>query len=147
MDNDMVTVETQLEDLDTRSRPRPEVTYAKYLASYNWVDAYSPTMAVPGHPAVWRRPDLPQRMFRSHGSRSMNENLVRSPRYPLEPLFRAVNQVDATFDFRSVCLVADASDFRMLFEVSRGRAGRFAIKAEVVDNTMLFSREDREASI
>ena len=142
-------VEIKLEDLQTQPGPhRPEITSAQYLASYNWIDAYRPTMAVPGHPALWRSPVLPQRLYRFTGAGclSMNQNIVRSPSYPLEPLFRAVNLVDAGFDFRSVRFVADASDLRALLYFVRGRGSRFVIKAEIVSDTLLLSREQQERS-
>lgn len=145
--NRFAAVEIRLQDLQVQPGALlPEITSPKYLASYNWIDGYRPTMAVPGHPAVWRPPHMPQRVYRFTGSRSMNQNIVRSPSYPLEPLFRSVNLVDPEFSFRSVDFVADASDIRMLLNFVRGWGSQFSIKAEIAGETLLLSREEQETS-
>jgi hypothetical protein len=125
------------------------ITGFRDLASYNWIESPTPTIAVPGSPAKWSPRIGPTRLQKDTGYFYTAQNVARHPESPLEPLFRAVLLTDPSFDLRSVDVVTDRSNIRKLLSfvdpgTARNGAEAFAFKVEVIGQTALFSREEKE---
>ncbi|KAL0954098.1 hypothetical protein HGRIS_005245 [Hohenbuehelia grisea] len=101
-----------------------ELSNITYIGSYNWVDAESPTIIVPGYPRVWVDRPLPYTVLPDRGWQFINQNRHRLPQTPLLPLITAVNHryeegpVDASgitsFDWSTVDIVTDRNNLRKL---------------------------------
>lgn len=118
----------------------------KHLASYNWIEASTPTIAVPGSPAKWSPPSGPRQVRRDRGLVYVSQNDARHPESPLEPLFRALYIEQPTFDIHSVDVVTDRNNIRKLLgfvepSLSRDDALPFTISVEMAAQTAIFSRE------
>ncbi|KAJ2894090.1 hypothetical protein MKZ38_007929 [Zalerion maritima] len=129
--------------------PDASITEFRHLASYNWIESPTPTIAVPGSPAKWSPPSGPTRLKKDTGYFYTAQNVARHPESPLEPLFRAVLLADPSVDLRSVDVVTDRNNIRKLLSfvdpgTARDGAEDFAINVEVVGETALFSREEKE---
>ncbi|KAI0192978.1 hypothetical protein EV127DRAFT_452443 [Xylaria flabelliformis] len=122
-----------------------EITDFKHLSSYNWIDAASPTIVVPGSPALWAPPCRHTRLRPAPGRMFINQNAARWPDSPLEPLFLALYAEQPSFDIRSIDVVTDRNNLRKLLSfVKSSRLGDdlkpFNIEIEVHKNTALFCR-------
>ncbi|KAI1652470.1 hypothetical protein F4813DRAFT_308675 [Daldinia decipiens] len=134
-----------LQDLD--APPTASITDVKYLSSYNWIESPNPTIAVPGSPALWNAPKVPQRLKKDTGLIYIAQNAARHPDSPLEPLFRALYITDPSFDIQSVDVVTDRNNIRKLLTfidptASRNGLEEFTINIEVNKNTAIFSRDE-----
>ncbi|KAF2170659.1 hypothetical protein M409DRAFT_19474 [Zasmidium cellare ATCC 36951] len=121
------------------------ITDVKHLASYNWIRAPSPTIAVPGSPAAWSNIKQPKQVCKNSGLIYIAQNAARHPDYPLEPLFRAVDMEKPGFDMRSVDIVSDRNNIRKLLsfiDPSTAKSGLepFTIKVEVAGQTVILNR-------
>lgn len=127
------------------------ITDVKHLSSYNWIEAPKPTIAVPGSPALWSPPKTPQKVAKDSGLIYSAQNAVRHPDSPLEPLFRALNITNPSFDFQSVDLVTDRNNIRKLLSfinpsLSKNGLEPFTIKVEVIEDIAIFCRSEAEVS-
>ncbi|KAF9784231.1 hypothetical protein IL306_007744 [Fusarium sp. DS 682] len=142
--------EIRLSSLATMAlHPDASITEFRHLASYNWIDLPTPTIAVPGSPAKWSPPNGPIRLSKDMGYFYAAQNVARHPESPLEPLFRALLLTEPSVDLRSVDVVTDRNNIRKLLSfvdpgTARDGAEEFVIKVEVVGETALFSREEEE---
>ncbi|KAL3418297.1 geranylgeranyl pyrophosphate synthetase [Phlyctema vagabunda] len=126
------------------------ITDVKALSSYNWIEASkaTPTIAVPGMPALWSAPDKSSRLKKDSGLIYIAQNAARHPESPLEPLFRAVYLSEPSFDIRSMDVVTDRNNMRKLLcfvdpSTSRNAREPFTIEIEVVRrNTAIFCRHE-----
>ena len=123
------------------------ITDVKHLSSYNWIEASTPTIAVPGSPALWTPPKGSKRLKKDSGLVYIAQNAARHPDSPLEPLFRALYITNPSFDIRSVDIVTDRNNIRKLLSVvnpslSKGGLEPFAISVEITGNTAIFCREE-----
>ncbi|CAG8141034.1 unnamed protein product [Penicillium nalgiovense] len=78
------------------------ITDVKHLASYNWIEASTPTIAVPGSPAQWSPPPGPRQLKRDSGLVYISHNAARHPDSPLEPLFRSLYIEHPSLDINSI---------------------------------------------
>ncbi|KAI1752039.1 hypothetical protein F4782DRAFT_540583 [Xylaria castorea] len=122
-----------------------EITDVKHLSSYNWIGIESPTIVVPGSPALWAPPSGPTQVRKDFGLVYINQNAARHPDSPLEPLFLALYAIQPSFDIRSTDVVTDRNNLRKLLSfVEPGTEGDalkpFTIEIEIHKNTALFSR-------
>ncbi|KAI1641883.1 uncharacterized protein F4817DRAFT_28941 [Daldinia loculata] len=136
---------SDLQGLD--APPTASITDVKYLSSYNWIESPKPTIAVPGSPALWSAPKVPQRLKKDTGLIYIAQNAARHPDSPLEPLFRALYITDPSFDIQSVDVVTDRNNIRKLLTfidptASRNGLEEFTINIEVNKNTAIFSRDE-----
>ncbi|KAI0851148.1 hypothetical protein F5Y00DRAFT_251801 [Daldinia vernicosa] len=136
---------SDLQGLD--APPTASITDVKYLSSYNWIESPNPTIAVPGSPALWAAPKVPQRLNKDTGLIYIAQNAARHPESPLEPLFRAIYITDPSFDIQSVDVVTDRNNIRKLLTFvdptsSRNGLEEFTINIEVNKNTAIFSRDE-----
>lgn len=120
------------------------ISNVEHLASYNWVEARTPTIAVPGMPNKWSPPTHPANV-RLHGRRIYNDqNADRLPQSPLEPLFRALYVEKPSFDIGSVNIIADSHVIRKLLEFvdtdPESSPVSFKTGVEIINNTMMFTR-------
>jgi hypothetical protein len=125
------------------------ITDVKLLSSYNWIEAPSatPTIAVPGSPALWSVPGLSRRLKQDYGLIYIAQNAARHPESPLEPLFRALYITHPSFDIRSTHVVTDRNNIRKLLSFidpssTRNKLEPFTINIEVTKNTAIFCREE-----
>jgi hypothetical protein len=112
------------------------ITSVKHLSSYNWIEAPSPTIAVPGSPPLWSAPEGPRRPKQDSGHIYIDQNAARHPDSPLEFLFRALYIANPSFNLRSVDVVTDRNNIRKLLSFinpgsSRNGLEAFTIKIEV----------------
>lgn len=136
-----------LQELETSASV--SITDVEPLASYNWIEApkATPTIAVPGTPALWSVPALSRRLKKDSGLVYIAQNAARHPESPLEPLFRALYTTCPSFDIRSTDVVTDRNNIRKLLsfiDPSSARDGleAFTISVEVTKTTAIFCRNE-----
>lgn len=140
--------EISLEDLlDSSSSSSVSITGVKHLSSYNWIEARTPTIAVPGSPPLWSAPSGSVRVKKDTGLIYIAQNAARHPDSPLEPLFRALYIADPEFDIRSIDVVTDRNNVRKLLSFidptsAKNGLEAFTIHVEVLKNTAILSREE-----
>ena len=141
------TVTILRQDLDVSNVPEAIIADVKPVASYSWIEAGAPTIAVPGIPPRWSPPEAARKLPKDSGMIYIAQNAARHPEYPLEPLFRALDIADPAFDMRSVDVVTDRNNMRKLLAFvnpSTSKNGReaFTIKVEVQNDTAIFCRTE-----
>ncbi|KAF2270531.1 hypothetical protein CC78DRAFT_485330 [Lojkania enalia] len=136
-----------LQELETPALA--SITDVKLLSSYNWIEAPNgtPTIAVPGSPALWSPPGISRRLRKDSGLIYIAQNAARHPESPLEPLFRALYVANPSFDIRSTDVVTDRNNIRKLLSFidpssSRNGLEAFTINIEVTKNTAIFCRDE-----
>jgi hypothetical protein len=138
---------SRLDLLDLNAPPSASIVDVKQLSSYNWIEAPTPTITVPGSPSLWSAPTAPRKVKKDSGLIYIAQNAARHPDSPLEPLFRALYIADPSFDIRSIDIVTDRNNIRKLLSFvnpSSSRSGLepFTINIEVAKNTAIFSRAE-----
>lgn len=131
----------------TSTASRACITGVKHLASYNWIESSTPTIAVPGCPPAWSNVKFPKQLQKDSGLVYINQNAARHAQSPLEPLFRALHVEKPEFDVTKVDVISDRNSIRKLLSfvdptTSRNGLEAFTIKVEAVKQTALFSREE-----
>ncbi|KAI1820791.1 hypothetical protein F4861DRAFT_533447 [Xylaria intraflava] len=145
--------EISLSEVRTLDFPIPaEITDVEHLSSYNWVEDTSPTIAVPGSPALWDPPGGRTRVRKDSGLFYIDLNTARYPDNPLEPLFAALYTTRPSFDILSTDVVTDRSNIRKLLSFVESVAygdtpEAFTIDIEIHKNTALFSRVEASNEI
>ena len=135
-------------DLEGLSAPPSAfIADVKHLSSYNWIEAPTPTIAVPGSPSLWSPPKNPRKVNKDSGLIYIAQNAARHPDSPLEPLFRALFIAKPSFDIRSTDVVTDRNNIRkLLWFVNPVQGGRknepFTINIEVAGDTAVFCRAE-----
>lgn len=125
--------------------PSASITDVKHLSSYNWIEAPTPTIAVPGSPPLWSPPRAPQQLKKDSGLVYIAQNAARHPDSPLEPLFRALYIANPSFDIRSIDVVTDRNIIRKLLSFINPSSTRnglepFTFNIEIAKDTAIFSR-------
>lgn len=146
----VLKTEITRQDLEGLPTPRSRVasiTGVRYLSSYNWIEAPTPTIAVPGSPALWLAPRGPRQLKKDSGFVYIAQNAARLPDNPVEPLFRALHITDPSFDLRAVDVVTDRNNIRKLLSfvnpsLSNNGLEPFTIAVEVTKNTAIFCRQE-----
>ncbi|GAW18434.1 hypothetical protein ANO14919_079090 [Xylariales sp. No.14919] len=130
------------------------ITDVKDLSSYNWVNAPSPTIVVPGSPPFWAPPRGPLRVNKDSGSVYVDQNAARHPESPLEPLFLALFTTLPFYDIRGTDVVTDRNNIlKLLFFIEPDAPGvrlePFTFNVEINKSTALFLRveESNEETI
>lgn len=139
------------QDIQEEHCAAAHITDVTPLASYNWVEAKTPTIIVPGAPARWSPPIMSRRLPKDSGLVYIAQNAARHPDSPLEPLFRALYISQPDFDVSSVDVVTDRNNVRKLLSFidptsSRNAAERFVINVEITDKTAIFSRAETKTT-
>ncbi|KAF4771017.1 hypothetical protein HAV15_012685 [Penicillium sp. str.  len=104
------------------------ITDVKHLASYNWIEAPTPTIAVPGSPAKWSAPPGRRQVKKDSGLVYISQNAARHPDSPLEPLFRSLYIENPAFDINSI-------------DIQNG-LDAFTIQVDMTAQTAIFSRNE-----
>lgn len=77
----------------------------------------------------------------------IDQNAYRNPKYPLEPLFRALFTVNSDFDLASIDLVTDRNNLRKLLRfISNEDDKPFIIAVQRLGTTTLFTRTEERTS-
>jgi hypothetical protein len=100
------TVQVPVPPAGLRSQEKFDLEDFRTIGSYNWpadVSAMSKIL-VPGRPAVFQKPTVDARLQKS-GAPHPDENAVRHPACPLEPLFKSVALCSPEFSFHGVDVV------------------------------------------
>lgn len=123
------------------------ITNVKHISSYNWIDKDTPTIAVPGSPALWNPPVGAQHVKEDSGLICIDENAMRLQESSLEPMFRALYTTDPSFDIRPIDVISDRHNIRKLLSFVRPEtdmnAGKaFCVKLELVRDTLLMCRHE-----
>jgi hypothetical protein len=135
-------------DLSTLApAPNASVTEPKHLASYNWIEAKTPSIVVPGLPSVWRGDNASRQVKKDGGLVYIAQNAARHPESPLEPLFRALYVENPLFDVSSVDIISDRNNLRKLLtfvDPSSDPHGvkDFNMRMEFVNGTAILHREE-----
>ncbi|KAL3479969.1 hypothetical protein BJX99DRAFT_244635 [Aspergillus californicus] len=107
-----------------------------HLSSYNWIEASTPTTAVPGSPAIWTPPDVAANQVKQDsGLIYISQNAARHSENPLEALFRALYITQPSYDIRSVDLVTERNSIRKLLSFVNPVAAGKKWKQFTIDET------------
>lgn len=118
-----------------------EITNVKPVASYSWIEAATPTIAVPGSPRVWFTG--PQRVPADSGTRFVDQNAFYMRKMsPLIPLFAAIDDMDPSFDYKQFDFITDRNNLRKLLRWASASSDEkdFRIDVDVAGSTCLFTR-------
>lgn len=118
-----------------------EITNVKPIASYSWIEAATPTIAVPGSPRVWFTG--PQRVPADSGTRFVDQNAFYMRKMsPLIPLFAAIDDMNPTFDYKQFDFITDRNNLRKLLRWVSGSSDEtdFRIDVDLAGSTCLFTR-------
>ncbi|KAI1829394.1 hypothetical protein DTO027I6_9609 [Penicillium roqueforti] len=123
------------------------ITNVKHLASNNWIEASTPTIAVPGSPAQWSPPSGPRQLKKDSGLVYISQNAARHPGSPLEPLFRPIYIEDPSSDINSIDIVTDRNNIRKLLSfikptLSKNGLDAFTIQMDMAAQTAIFPRDE-----
>lgn len=123
------------------------ITDVKHLASYNWIEARIPTIAVPGSPAQWSAPPGRRQVKKDSGLVYIFQNAARHPDSPLEPLFRSLHIENPSFDTNPIDIVSDRNNIRKLLSfikptLSKNGLAAFTIRVDMTAQTAIFSRKE-----
>ncbi|ODM18164.1 hypothetical protein SI65_06035 [Aspergillus cristatus] len=134
-------------DLESSVPAEAIITDVKHLASYNWIEASTPTIAVPGSPAQWSPPQGNRRVKKDSGLVYIAQNAARHPDSPLEPLFRSLYIEQPTFDINSIDVVTDRNNIRKLLSfinptLSKDGLDSFTIQVDTTARTAIFCRDE-----
>ncbi|KNC84510.1 hypothetical protein SARC_03284 [Sphaeroforma arctica JP610] len=140
MNNDSTSKKTWTSSSINKTVERCEITGLQTVASYNWLK--DSTLVVPGAPGVVSK-DLQSnlQLTREQGTNVIDENHLRHPSAPLEPLFRSVMLCSPDFDFSDVDIVSDRNNIRKLHSFLEGtRTKDFRIDVCRVGDLVLLQR-------
>ena len=134
-----------VEEIQTPSSA--SITNVNHLSSYNWIEAPTPTIAVPGSPDVWSPPRGTQQLKKDSGLVYIAQNAARHPDSPLEPLFRSLYLTHPSYDIQKVNVVTDRNNIRKLLSFINPGSSKFVleeftIRVEVNKNTAIFCRDE-----
>ncbi|RPA74635.1 hypothetical protein BJ508DRAFT_418503 [Ascobolus immersus RN42] len=120
-------------------------TNFQHLTSYNWLDHKRPTIAVPGHPAIWspKPPNTKAKLQPDNGYHYIDQNASRLKSYPLETTFRALAITDPSFSFANLDVVTSRANLRTLLAFCTGRVGKkkFKIAVQRIGGTTLLTKQ------
>ncbi|EAQ84584.1 hypothetical protein CHGG_08598 [Chaetomium globosum CBS 148.51] len=140
-----ILAEISRSDLADFSTADGKITNLRHVTSYNWLERPAPTIAVPGvkgSPPLWSPPSVPFKLAPDSGTIFIDQNAARNPRFPLEPLFRALAIDCPEFALGDVDLVTDRNNIRKLLRFVQGSSyDPFQIQVDIAgDQTALFTR-------
>lgn len=121
------------------------------LSSYNWIEASTPTIAIPGCPSRWAPPQGPRRLNKDSGLIYIAQNAARHPSCPLEPLFRALYQTNPDYNIDRIDVISDRNNIRKLLSfvnplTSKDGLKPFTIQVEVNKDTAIFCRTETDTT-
>ncbi|OJA09735.1 hypothetical protein AZE42_06861 [Rhizopogon vesiculosus] len=129
---DEVTQFTQ----STDSLSPVKIINVKPVASYSWIEARTPTIAVPGSPRVWFTG--PHRVPADTGTVFVDQNAFYMRQMsPLVPIFAAINDMHPSFDYKQFDFITDRNNLRKLLRWATGVSDErdFRIDIDVAGST------------
>ncbi|RYO76632.1 hypothetical protein DL766_003738 [Monosporascus sp. MC13-8B] len=141
-------VEISRSDLKETYIPQATITEVRHLTSYSWLEKSVPTISVPGLPPIWSPPSRPMKLAPDSGMVYIDQNAARSPRSPIEPLFRALYAQHPGFEIDDIDLVTDRNNIRKLLRfVQASSAEPFKVRIEIAgDHTAIFTRAETKTN-
>lgn len=121
----------------------PTIANVNYLASYNWLDAQSPIILVPGSPPAWSPPAQDEKLPGDSGSVFRDINAARYPDYPLEPAVRSILALEPDFNLQALDLIGCGSTIGNLLRFAGSVEKPFRFDADFVGDTVFFIRKER----
>lgn len=133
--------------LESSAPVEATITDVEHLASYNWIEASTPTIAVPGSPAYWSAPQGSRSVKKDSGLVYIAQNAARHPDSPLEPLFRSLYIEQPSFDINSIDIVTDRNNIRKLLtfvnpSLNKHGLDPFTIQVDIAAQTAIFCRAE-----
>ncbi|GAW20362.1 hypothetical protein ANO14919_098670 [Xylariales sp. No.14919] len=140
-------VQIPRKDLRGQTYPLIDIRRVVNLASYSWIEAWAPTIAIPGAPPRWSPPLHPPPLEKVSGLAFLAQNAAHHPQTPLEPLFRSLYVTNPKFDVRLAHVITDSGNILNLLRFvfsgsSQDELESFSFRAEVIDNTVVFSQTE-----
>ncbi|KIJ67774.1 hypothetical protein HYDPIDRAFT_107267 [Hydnomerulius pinastri MD-312] len=121
-----------------------QLSDVKSVASYSWIEAATPTIAVPGSPRVWRGINI-ARVPLDQGEQFVHHDASKMDKQsPLLPLFVAIDALHDDFPYNDVDLIINRNTFRkLLSHINKSRdAADFRIDIDLVQNTCVLTRRE-----
>lgn len=120
----------------------PEIGDVQYVASYNWLDAKSPVILVPGSPPVWTPPVEDLQLKPDSRDVFRDINAAHYPSYPTEPALRSILALQPDFDLQSVDVVGCGSTIGNLLRFAGSKTKPFRFDVDVIGDTVFFVRRE-----
>ncbi|KAI6001140.1 hypothetical protein EDC04DRAFT_1067456 [Pisolithus marmoratus] len=120
-----------------------QLSNVKPISSYSWIEANTPTIAVPGYPRIWRKTTVTT-VSPDSGVHYIDRNAsCMGNRPPLIPIFAAVDSLHNDFKYRDLDLMTDRNNLRKLLRcIDRQHDKTFRIDVDLLGKTCLFTRRD-----
>ncbi|RYP23177.1 hypothetical protein DL765_001262 [Monosporascus sp. GIB2] len=120
------------------------------LCTYNWIEKAKnkrgPAIYVPGGPPKWKPPTLPITLPQDTGMQYADQNAFRTPKYPFEPVFWALDLMNPDMRFNDVDLVCNRNSLRKLLDIATGRRpDPFVMHLHMVEKTLFITRKEKNA--
>lgn len=138
--------------LDAIEPDTSEISWNKepeLLCSYNWQETSDDTniIYVPGGPPRWTPRTLPHTLTQDAGFHWMDLNHARQPRFPYDPMFRALDIMNPNMKLTDVDVIADRNNLRTLLEFCQGKSvGPFRLDLHLTNNTLILVRKEERFS-
>ncbi|USP73461.1 hypothetical protein yc1106_00735 [Curvularia clavata] len=114
------------------------------LCTYNWQN--DGTIYVPGSPPKWNPPSLPVTLAQDTGRQFVDQNAARVPKYPFEPVFRALSIMNPNTNLNAIDIVVNRNSLRKLLDLAAGKKlDPFCMGLNMINNTLVISRKERSA--
>ncbi|KAF8194433.1 hypothetical protein K438DRAFT_1919159 [Mycena galopus ATCC 62051] len=127
------------------------------IGSYNWMNASSPTIMVPGSPPEWQNKATPYQVPADTGMFFVDQNGFRMPSAVLFPIIMAVDKMQeasdspGAFDWcgEKIDFVTDRNGLRKLLRWvdGTGAAKNFRIDTQLAGNTVLLNRWEAQTRV
>ncbi|KAK7050562.1 hypothetical protein R3P38DRAFT_2865875 [Favolaschia claudopus] len=140
-----------------------KITNFESIGSYNWKNAASPTIIVPGSPPEWQNKQTPYQVPPDTGIFFSDQNGFRMPQAVLLPLIVAVDKVQSesanasnagTFDWaaENIDFITDRNGLRKLLRWiedagANPESRNFRIDLQLAGNTVLMNRWETETRV
>jgi len=122
----------------------------KTVGSYNWSPESTktkPIIVIPGKSNQLVHDLMPKQLIKSSREQMVDENRFNLPDFPLEPLFRSVQECTPDFKFSEIDFVSDRNGLRKLLDfVDNVNKDSFRIDFQKMGNMINFIRNDELAS-
>ncbi|RMZ00987.1 hypothetical protein D0864_03577 [Hortaea werneckii] len=125
-----------------KAESEAKIADQQFVASFNWLDTTTPTIAVPGAPPRYHPPKIPKQLQEDSGEYFRDKNAARYPRYPMEPTVRAIILQSSSFDPAEIDVFACGSTFGSLLRFVRQEDRTFRFVVEKVGRTFFFLRRE-----
>ncbi|KIJ16233.1 hypothetical protein PAXINDRAFT_114027 [Paxillus involutus ATCC 200175] len=128
-----------------------QLSDVKAVASYSWIEAATPTIAVPGSPWIWAEHRDPiTHVPLDDGVQYIHHNVAEiGDQSPMVPLFAAIDVLHEGFRYRDLDLITNRNSLRKLLRYVDNDRGLkdFRIDIDLVRDTCLFTRCEENAAI